>query len=312
MAQLVDVAGQVRLWCRALERLRQSGRMVAVIVGATVLAWTMSQTIRFVTDTQGQGRTDLQLLSRVRSLPELAFEQGELAALTPVRDLYGLGDNLLLLLLATAILFRALTDRFDPIGPERLALAGPGSGGRLASPNWLNLIWGVTAAYFLYRLSALFAGTGDLPMGGCLVLEAIVVPVLMLLSDAALLAWVLIELRSAELGDAEGDRFEPRGVIDLLPGAALACLAGLPGRYLASAAVLGLPYLPRALSSTTWVGRSFRWLLLRGGLVEVQSLALAGLGLAGAVAWSRGSLRSGLKGYRRLLVNEGGRWVPCC
>jgi hypothetical protein len=90
-------------------------------------------------------------------------------------------------------------------------------------------------------------------------------------------------------------------VAGLLPGAVLACLLALPGRYLATAVWL------------VWFDLSageaqLRWLLSRG-LVEVQAAALPAVGLAGAVAWSRGSMASAVRGYLRLLSAEGGHLV---
>src|SRR5262249_40597649 len=152
----------VRLLARAWDRLRRSGRLVAVTLGAAGLAWTTSQTLRF---NDPQGRDDLLLLTRARGLGELALEQGTLAALAPGRELFGLGDNFVLVLLATVVLFRALTE-------PRL----------VRRPVWTDFTWGATALYLLYRLVARVAGTGDLrdlPIGGCLGIEAVVIPVLM-------------------------------------------------------------------------------------------------------------------------------------
>src|SRR4051794_16423690 len=186
LRQLFDLPGHVRLVTTAYDRLRRAGRMVAVTIGATVIAWTVSQTLTF---NNPQGRDDLLLLTKARSLGELALEQGVMAALTPVRDLFGLGDNLPLLLLATAVLFRALTER-----PERPRLVAPPGRGGVTPPesSWANLSWGATALYLLYRLGARVAGMGDVPLGGCMILEAVVIPLLMVLSDGILLAWILV------------------------------------------------------------------------------------------------------------------------
>ena len=55
-------------------------------------------------------------------------------------------------------------------------------------------------------------------------------------------------------------------------------------------------------------GALFRW-QLSWGLADVQGAALVTLGLAGAVAWSRGSPASAIQGYLRLLAAEGGHLV---
>ena len=301
LRQFFNVADHVRLVSAAFDRLRRAGRMVAVAVGATVVAWTVSQSLRF---NDAQGKDDLLLLTKARSLGELALEQGVLAALTPVRDLFGLGDNVALLFLVTAVLFRAMTERQD-------GLRGGAPGGRKATvapaSRWGNLIWGATSLYLLYRLGTRVTGTADLPVGGCLMIEAPLVPLLMVISDGVMLAWVLVELRSVSLGDAGSDGLDPLAVVALVPGAVLACLLAMPARYLASALLLGWNFMPATIGATV-LGALFRW-QLSWGLADVQGAALVTLGLAGAVAWSRGSPTSAVQRYLRLLTAEGGHLV---
>ena len=61
------------------------------------------------------------MLTRSRSLGELAIEQGILAGLTPLRDVAGLGDNLPLLVCAVIVLFRV---SFEPPGSLSLMATG--------------------------------------------------------------------------------------------------------------------------------------------------------------------------------------------
>ena len=63
-----------------------------------------------------------------------------------------------------------------------------------------------------------------------------------------------------------------------------------------------------ATIGTTVLGSLFRW-QLSWGLADVQGAALVTLGLAGAVAWSRGTPASAVQGYLRLLAAEGGHLV---
>ncbi len=94
----------------------------------------------------------------------------------------------------------------------------------------------------------------------------------------------------------------------MLPGAVLAPVwLAMPGRYLATAIWLGYYFMPTRIS-TTVLGSLFRW-QLSWGLADVQGAGLVTLGLAGAVAWSRGTPASAVQGYRRLLAAEGGRLV---
>ena len=92
-----------------------------------------------------------------------------------------------------------------------------------------------------------------------------------------------------------------------MPAAALACVLALPARYLATFVWLSSAYLPTWATATV-VGDYMRW-QLGWGLTDVQAAALLGLGMAGAVAWSRGTIRGAVAGYRRLLSAEGGHLV---
>ena len=69
----------------------------------------------------------------------------------------------------------------------------------------------------------------------------------------------------------------------------------------------GQAYLPTSVSATS-LGGYVRW-QLGWGLTDLQAAAVVGVGLAGAVAWSRGTIRGAIAGYRRLLAAEGGHLV---
>lgn len=287
LGQLFDLAGHVRLGCQAMGRLRRSGRMVAVTIGATVLAWTASQTATYQ---RPQGKDDLAVLTKARTLGELAIEQGIMAVLTPLRDLCGLADNLPLLIVATLLVFTV------PALAPKPSVSG-----------WVHVVWGCGALFLLYRIAALIAGAGDLPLGGCLMIEPLLVPALMVLCDGVLLAYVLVELRNANLGATGAEMLDVAQVVGLMPGAALACLAALPARAVATGILLAWLNVPDSAGATA-VGRYLRW-QLNWGLADLQGAALVVVGLAGAVAWSRGTLGGAVRGYVRLLSTQGGRLV---
>ncbi len=297
--QLFDVAGHVRLVRDGTRRVWRAGRLVAAAIAFTVISWTGAEAMIYSVDS---GRADLLLLTRARGLGELALEQGILAGLTPLRDVAGLGDNLALLIVATIVVFRASIEpqgSGEPPGVGRVrARAGPG---------WTTMVWGIGALYILYRVVARAAGSVDLPLGGCLVVEAVLIPIAMLIADGFLLAWVLTELRQAGLETAGEERLDPLAALALLPGAALACAVALPARYLATFVFLAQAHLPTSIIATG-LGDYIRW-QLGWGLTDVQAVALVGVGLVGVVAWSRGRLGEALAGYRRLLAAEGAHLV---
>jgi hypothetical protein len=302
LKQLFDLLGHARLVRTAARRVWSSGRMVSIAIGFTVLSWTASQAWVF---TQESRKLDLVMLTKSRALGELALEQGVFAALTPLRDVAGLADNLALLVIAAIVVFRASFD---------LPAWGSGAPGAVdadqparPSSGWSTLIWGSASLYALYRVVARLAGSTDLPLGNCLVIEALVIPLLMVISDGILLAWLLTELRNAGLDDTGEERIDTRQAIALLPGAALACAVALPARYLATFVWLSSGYMPTSASASA-LGDYFRW-QLGWGLTDVQAVSLLGLGLIGAVAWSRGTIWGAFAGYQRLLAAEGGHLV---
>jgi hypothetical protein len=273
--------------------------LIAIIIGFTVLGWTASQALVFMRD-DGR-RLDLAMLTKSRGPAEMALEQGILAGLTPLRDLAALGDNITLVLIVVIVVFRASLDLPGwGIPPEYF--------GKDARPvpvsRWSTAIWGAASLYALYRAVGWGASNGDLPPGGCLVVEAALVPILMMICDGFLFAWVLTELRNAGLDLSGEDRLDIRQAIALMPASALACVLALPSRYMATFVFLTSGYFPTWLHATA-LGRYVRW-QLGWGLTDLQAAGLAMVGLAGAVAWTRGTIRGSLEGYRRLLTVHGG------
>ena len=169
--------------------------------------------------------------------------------------------------------------------------------------------------YALYRIISLLMGAGDIPLGEALPpgAEAVVIPLavgiplLMALADGLVLAWILAELREARSGDAGDTPLEPWHAVALMPGAALACVAALPARYVAAGVLIGSLHLP-STALTGPLGAYVRW-QLGAGLAVLQAASLATLGLAGAVCWSRGTLLGVVLGYLRLLRAEAGHLV---
>ena len=111
----------------------------------------------------------------------------------------------------------------------------------------------------------------------------------------------------ARVETAQEERFSPGQAVELVPAAMLGCVLALPARYLASLVFLASQHLPTSVSATI-VGRYVRW-QLGWGLVDFQGASLVVLGLLGVVAWTRGSLRDAVGGFRRLLSREGGHLV---
>ena len=76
--------------------------------------------------------------------------------------------------------------------------------------GWTTVAWGGASLYALYRIVARLAGSTDLPLGNCLVIEAVLIPLFMMISDGFLLAWLLTELRNAGHDGGGEDRLDVR------------------------------------------------------------------------------------------------------
>jgi hypothetical protein len=294
LGQLLDLRFHLRLLRTALLRLKRAGRTVTVLLGSTVIAWTGFQ---FAHYSEQPRLDDLMVFQRGRSLSELAFEQATFAALVPLRDLASLGDQILLLIAAGILVFKLAADRWGGNDDPYEEMANP-------LPAWTTPCWGATWLYALYRLAGVIMGMEGYPAGGCFVVEALGVPVLMALADGLLLGWVLVELRRAGYAD-DITALDVRSTVALWPMAGLTCLLIMPGRYLAVATWLAMPYAPGGLSQ--------RWLApgLLGGrlMLALQVAALAMVPLAGALAWGGRSLRGLFRGYVGILREHGGHAV---
>ncbi len=306
LTQLVDLSEHIQLVRNATFRVWRASRLVAIAIGFTVVSWTGSQVLNYRDDNR---RLDLLVLTKSRTLRELVFEHGILAAMTPLRDVVGLANNLPLVVFAGIVVFRAA---LDPRTSGSWPKAGETSiDGTRRKNTWTSVIWMSAFLVALYRLVARGAGNADLPRGGCLIAEVVVIPLLLLIVDGFLLGWILTELRSVGLDAISGeDKFDMRPAFGLMPAAGWACLLAAPARYVATFVVLAFTYLPAwARDDNTLSGQYVRWQLFGWGLVDLQAAALVFVGLAGAVAWGRGSASSALAGYRRLLSTHGGHLV---
>ncbi len=310
LRQLLDLTGHARLVRDSILRIRGASRMVAALIGLMVVSWTGAQSLAFLRDgnrddvAQG-GRNDLVQLTRSRGIGELAGEQGSLAALTPLRDVAGLADNLPLLIVAAILIFRA---SIEPQRAGEPASSAAGIDRGRGNPGWTTACWGVGALFILYRVVARAAGSPELPYGNCLVVDTVLIPAAMAVVDGFLLAWVLAELRNVGL-DASGEgRLDPLQPLALMPAAILAVILALPSRYIAALVVLANDHLPPYVQ-TTALGAYIRWQLGGWGLADLQAGSFLGLGLVGVVAWTRGRPSDAIAGYGRMLATEGGHLI---
>ena len=292
LQQVFDIPGHFRLWAASIRRLRRAGRFISVMIGATVGQWSLTQLCYW---NDANRLAEWNLLRKTKTLGELSVEQGFLAALTPLRDVVGLSNNLFLTIAAGVIVFR--------YSAERWSGAGDGPSGRKAT-----LFWGAAWLIAFYRSVGYLTDTGGLPPGGCMIIEGAVVPVLMLLTDGLLLAWALTELRGPSRPDE--DQLDVGASVARAPVALFACLFVLPALYAATAAWLASPYVK---SLPNFLGRPLRpvlSILLQGwGLVALQAIAPLSLFLISATPWTNGRASAAIRDFFRVFRAQGGRLV---
>lgn len=286
---LFDLPGHVRLAFQAIDRLRNASRLSGICLLAAVLSWTGYQ---FFTYKRDSGSEDLALLASTRGVGwSLAGDHASFAALTPLRDLFGLTDMIPLALFLWFALSKIVLDRFAATA----FLERPDG----KFPAAILFCWVSLFLAALFRLIGLFLETSGLPPGGVGPIEMFVIPIVTWLADSIVLCWIIVELRNASLTRGEAFSFDPEGWVSLATGGMLASLALMPARYLGIAAATAIAYVP-------WVirGANLVW-----SLVAVQAFGLLAAGLLGGLAWTRGSGKLGLRGYGRLLRASGGRLV---
>lgn len=292
LQQLLDVSGFLDLLRASSGRLRRSPRLIAVLLGAAVLSWTGWQ---FRSFSNADRIEDLSILLKNRSVNEVAAEQGYLAALTPLRDLAALGDLWPLLVAATIVVFKLSADRWGVV-PSDVEVIGEDT-----PPPWTSSAWGAGFLYAMYRALQDFRAPDGLPLGGCMFLEVLFIPLLMLAVDAMLLGWMMAELARAR--PDRPDATQGYAVLEglhLMPLAMLACLVALPARYASTMVWLALPHLSPPFSTDL---RELLAGFVRGqGMIVLQAGSLPLLGFVGATAWGRGCLTR----FGRMLRQDGG------
>ena len=305
LSQFFDIPGNVRLLADAIQRFRRAGRVLVVLLLSAVASWTVWQT-RFYA--RPQNLEELALLLKNKGLWGVAMEQGILAALTPFRDLSGLADTMVLLLVASVLVFKASAERWavdslDQVDEE--------------IPAWGTLAWGSAWLFVIYRVIWLVLSPDGEPAYLRIYLEPFLIPLLMVIADGLLLGWVLVEFRRATLDGASEVSGQGIGeAVSWLAPAIMVCIITLPARIICVTAYLSTRYIP--VTAPGWLRDALIWLLLGWGPTILQAASLVLLPLVGAAAY--GPIHGGIwLVFWKMLRAEGGRLaalvafgVGCC
>ncbi len=291
LGQFFGLGGLFRLFANAVARLRNAGRLLAVVFGAAVLSWTGFEISTF---RDSAGLDDLNLIRTTRGLGwDVIWDHAILAGLSPLRDLIATADFLPLEIGLAIILAHKLLERSANAhlvhDPDR-------------RPGFIAFwFWAALVVRILYQMVSAAMEPTRLPWGGFTPLEIVVVPAFVIASDAVVVSWILVELRNARLRKSDAFPFDFEGWIKLLPRAVLVCVLLSPGRYLGFVLVLAKDHYPGLVGGSRLV-----WIL-----IAAQATGVLFCGLVGAAAWSAGG-SLGLRNLSRAFRDEGGRltaWV---
>jgi hypothetical protein len=289
LRQLLDIPSHAKLLLASYGRLKRAGRLLAILFGTMIVSWTSWQ---FLTFSMTEKKEDLAILLKTKTRWDLSLEQGVLAGITAMRDLAGLGDTVLLLLVISGVVFKRAADRWQ------MGLEGDEDGSQPPPSAWMTLSWCGAWLYALYRIVTMVVDRDGLPLSLGMSLECVIVPALALLSDALLMAWILTELRGPL---RNRDEMDVDGMIGLIPGALLCCLLTLPARIVGLMVWLLVRHLPPGEVSS-WCG-----MFLRGwGLAWVQVISFCGMVTIASMTRRSGRFREGIAGIWSVMKAEGG------
>lgn len=288
----------VRQLIRAgLHRLRRRPVVPLAMAGFVLFSWTTIQLINYA---DPLGIDNLQRLLRTKTLPVVSFEQGFLAALTPLRDLTNLADCWPIVVAGALIAFQ-FTSKLQWVPRSTM------NHGLKNAQFWAQAFWVFASVWLVYRMVVGVSSEGGLPLNTGAYVEVLLEPLMLLLIDSVILSWVLTELRDAPFSDHEQLLPNVENVLCLLPGLFFVNLLATPGRYAAHGlwlvwnAIVDLITANNLVSPTlvNYVVWGLSW-----GIIYLQVIAFPLMILIGAAAWSQGSLRETLRISARVMKNQ--------
>lgn len=284
-----------------LRRLRARLLVPMAMFGLVLCSWSTSQLLQY-------GMTanldSLMLTLRGKTVSSFALEQGILAALTPLRDLINLAD--IWPMVAAGLFFAFRYSSQAQWIPNSIKTRS-----QVRAQLLVQFFWIVASVWLVYRLVLGVSGDGGLPLHSGAWFEIVVEPITMILIDATLLAWVIVELRdSLEKGS---DQLAPdaEAVFGLFPAILLIAILLAPARVFAHVVWLTWNSVLETMGDSAELpARAVEWVVwaLSWGLIDLQIVVAPLAILAGAVAFGGGSIRSTLGIAWRTLRQRGSQY----
>jgi hypothetical protein len=296
---LVDIRWNLEQIASGMELLRRNKRPLWVLLVASVASWTCWSLLVW-RERAGIADLETMLAMHGNSAMLLAWARSFSAAIVPLRDFVALGELLPLLVGATLLLF----GRTPEMGQHLRSMTRAMENIRLK--RRLGTLWVALIVLVAYRtVSNVVDPAAGITSGCPMIIDIVVLPVLLLMSDGLLLSWLLAEYGRAVRGHFDWQPDDTAAFVRGWPGAMLVCGLMNPGRY---AVLLTALWETQFRQPLRWPASRWGPILWAAAIAQVIGLACFALPAVLAVC-RRGGLRTKLAAWLMLFRRAGGQIV---
>ncbi|MBI3466318.1 MAG: hypothetical protein HY000_25180 [Planctomycetes bacterium] len=305
---LVDIRAHLEQIGAGLDILRRNKRPLWILLTAGVVSWTSwSLGWWFIwkhssADAEME-RTEWEAMLAIRNNSAVAFAGAHAltAGLVPLRALTSLADLTPLLIGACLVLFA----RSDVVAQHLRGQLRPAE--HVGLRRRMGTVWVGLVVLVGYRVVTFLTNPAAAPIGGCLWIDSLILPALVLVGDALLLSWVLTEFGRSLRRHLDWRPDDTAALVRMVPSVMWVCASVNPGRYL----TLGLVIWEFQLSSPAApTFPASRWSPILWCSALAQVCGLAWFALPGVLTvWRTGGLGHKFHGLIRLFRQAGGKVV---
>lgn len=299
---LFDVRGHFEQIGAGLEIIRRNKRPLWVTLVAAVISWSV-WALKVWRERTNIADIESMLQVHGNSAASFAWSNALAASLAPLRDLLSLGDLLPLAIIACLVLFARTAEISQHLRTKTRAMENVMLKRRVGT-IWVAMI--VLVAYRVIGFTMDPVTTVTAPTAsGCLYIDALLLPVALLVADGMLLSWVLAEYGRGVCGRFEWDSSDTAAFARGIPAAMCACGLANLGRYLALGFAM---WEQQSNSPTKWSAKTWEPLILAASILQVIGLVWFAFPAVLAVE-RRGRLKDKFSSFVTLLRRAGGKVV---
>jgi hypothetical protein len=298
---LVDIRAMLEQIGAGLEILRRNKRPLWVTLAAAVLGWTV-WSLQVWTKSAHKDEVEQLLKLADNSAARFAWKHAFANAIVPLRDLVCLGDLLPLVIAAGLMLFARTAEIAQHLRLKTRAMEN------VKLKRQLGTIWVALVVLIAYRVVGYTIDSPTAPMaGGCLFIDALALPIALLVADGLLLSWILTEYARGLCARFDWDASDTAAFARGIPASMIVCALANPGRYVVLACAMWEQQVSTP-GTTTWPAAKWGPILWASAVGQVLGIVWFALP-AVLVVQRRGGLADKFYAYLTLLRRAGGRVV---